>query len=78
MSLTLDEILAITDPLQRAAQATALIRETEHDVIEAALRVRERAVKQCRADGHSLRTIGNAIGLTPERVRLIAKLPDLA
>lgn len=72
MGLSLDDLLKITDPLQRAAQATALIRETERDVIEVALKIREQAVRECRTANLSLRAIGNVIGLTPERVRKIA------
>lgn len=72
MGMSLEDLHAITDPLQRAALATALIRETERDVIEVALKIREQAVKECRIAGQSLRAIGNVIGLTPERVRKIA------
>lgn len=76
MALSIEDLQAVTDPLERAALATALIRQTERDVIAVALRIREQAVKECRLAGQSLRAIGNVVGLTPERVRKIAEQPD--
>ncbi len=72
--MTIDELRTITDPLTRAQQAEAFIRN-DRTLRAEADRIRREAIIELTQQGWSTRRIGAQLGLSAARITQIRKPP---
>jgi hypothetical protein len=71
---TLQQIAAISDPLERA-RALGRVMTEQQSLVEEAARMRRQAIAEARETGHRLEDIANVLGVSPGRVSQMRKGP---
>ena len=72
MRVTLDDLVNITDPLDRAKAAQRFVTAA-NEQLDRAMEVRDTAVSALLDDGLSVRSVARTLNLSPSRVQQMRK-----